>query len=84
MKRLISATLAIFCCLCLLVATEHRAYAYIDPGQGLLALQGLAASAATATYLLRRKIKALFTRTKPEQTIVLPVNVRKNDSRNAA
>jgi len=84
MKRLVSLSLAIVSCLCLIVASERRAWGYIDPGSGLLALQSIASVAAATTYFLRRKIKALFVRSKPEQTIVLPVNVRKNDSRNAA
>ena len=84
MKRLISLSLAVITCLCLIVASERRAWGYINPGDGMLALQSIASVAAAATYFLRQKIKALFVRSKPEQTIVLPVNVRKNDSRNAA
>jgi len=84
MKRLISLSLVLFTCLCLMVASERRAWGYVDPGSGLLALQSIASVAAAASYFLRRRIKALFSRSKPEETIVLPVSVRKNDSRNAA
>jgi hypothetical protein len=84
MKRLLSLSLAVFTCLCLIVASERRAYGYINPGDGLLAIQSIASVAAAAGYFMRSKIKALFTRTKPAETTVLPVSVRKNDSRNAA
>jgi hypothetical protein len=97
-KRSLSVTsglLAIFSCLCLIVATERRAYAYIDPGSGFLALQSIASVMAAAGFFLRQRIKALFTRSKSPQnssvksrtdkpTLVLPVAARKNDSRNAA
>jgi len=85
MKRFVSVFLAIFSCLCLMVATERRALAYVDPGSGFMALQAIASVMAAAGYFLRTKIKALFTRSKPEKpTLVLPVSARKNDSRNAA
>jgi hypothetical protein len=84
MKRLLSFSLAVFTCLCLLVASERRAWGYVDPGSGLLALQSIASVMAAASYFLRRRIRALFTREKPEETIVLPVSIRKTDSRNAA
>ena len=81
-----SGLLAIFSCLCLMVATERRAFAYVDPGSGFMALQAIASVMAATGYFLRTRIKALFTRKKPENaqakpTLVLPV---KNDSRNAA
>jgi len=79
MKRLISLSLAVFTCACLLLATEHRAYAYIDPGTGLLALQSVGAALATASYFMRRRIMALFGK-KPAP---MPVVV-KTDSRKAA
>jgi len=77
-----SGVLAIFSCLCLMVATEHRAYAYVDPGSGFMALQAIASVMAAAGYFLRTRIKALFTRSKPAKpTLVLPVALGKNDSR---
>jgi len=85
MKRFWSVSLAIFSCLCLVVATERRAYAYVDPGSGFMALQAIASVTAAAGYFLRTKIKALFTRNKPvkseKPTLVMPVALGKNDSR---
>jgi hypothetical protein len=62
MKRFVSISLAVFICFCMLVATERPAYAYVDPGSGLLALQGLASAAAAFGYFMRRRIVSLFTR----------------------
>jgi hypothetical protein len=90
MKRFLSVSLAIFSCLCLVVATERRAYAYVDPGSGFLILQSMASVMAAAGFFLRRRIKDLFVRSKSptnkveKPTLVLPVAARKNDSRNAA
>jgi hypothetical protein len=84
MKRLISFSLTMFTFLCVLLAMEHRAMAYVDPGSGLLALQSLASVAAAAGFFLRKRIMGLFTRKKPMTTIASPVTVRKEDSRNAA
>ena len=84
MKRLISLSLTIFTCLCLVLATERRAMAYVDPGSGLLALQSLASVMAAAGFFLRKRIMGLFNRKKPLTTIATPVTVRKEDSRNAA
>jgi len=89
---LASGVLTIVSCLCLAVATEHRAYAYVDPGSGYMALQAIASVMAAAGYFLRTRIKALFTRNtvkKPvKPALVLPVTLGKNDScgdsRNAA
>ncbi|WP_182275774.1 hypothetical protein [Granulicella sp. 5B5] len=85
MKRLLSLTLAIFCCLCLAVATERRAYAYVDPGSGLLALQSIAAGLAAAAYYMRRRIAALFGRGKTTaKTVVLPTAKQEDSNRNVA
>jgi len=84
MKRFLSVSLAIFSCLCLVVATERRAFAYVDPGSGFMALQAIASVMAATGYFLRTRIKALFTRKADKPTLVLPVNAQKNDSRNAA
>ena len=91
MKRLISLSFAVFCCICLLVATERRAYAYVDPGTSLAALQAATAVVAAVGYSLRRRIAGLFgrdkTAKKPASRVVLgtplPVTVRKDDSRAA-
>jgi len=85
MKRFLSVSLMIFSCLCLVVATEHRAYGYVDPGSGFLALQSIASVLAATGFFLRNRIKTFFTRKKADKpTLVLPVGARKNDSRNAA
>jgi len=79
MKRFISLSLTIFTCFCLLLATERRALAYVDPGSGLLALQSLAAAGTAFGYFMRRRIMALF----GKKTTPLPVVV-KADSRKPA
>ena len=46
----------------LLIASERRAWGYVDPGSGLLALQGAASFVATVAYYFRRRIRAFFSR----------------------
>jgi hypothetical protein len=82
MKSFVSFSLAVICCICLMVATERRAMAYVDPGSGLLAIQSLAAAFTAGIYFMRRRIAALFGK-KPAPSTPLPAVV-KNDSRNAA
>ncbi|SEG25327.1 hypothetical protein SAMN05421819_2392 [Bryocella elongata] len=90
MKKFSSIVLALFIGFCLLVATDHKAYGYVDPGTGMLALQSVASMAAAAGYFMRRRIKALFTRkdsvetSKGPERVVLPVRVTRDDSANAA
>lgn len=85
MKRFFSLSLAVLCCLCLVVATERRAYAYVDPGSGLLALQSFAAALAAAAYYMRRRIGALFGRGKQSpSTVTVATAKRENDSRSPA
>jgi len=84
MKRLISFSLATFITLCMIVATEHRAYAYVDPGSGLIALQTLASVMAAYAYVVRRKILAFFARKKQPMKVVLPVANKSGESREAA
>lgn len=90
MKRFISFSLAAFTFLCLFVASERRAWGYVDPGSGLLALQSFASVMAAGAYFLRRRIMGLFSRTPKENpnsdqsTVVMPINGRKPDNRNAA
>ena len=86
MKRLLSfASFALGCvvCVCVLIATEQRAMAmYVDPGSGLLALQSAASVMAAAAFFLRRKIRAVFGKRKPEDYI--PLEEQKGDTRKAA
>jgi hypothetical protein len=70
MKRLLTVSLAIASCLCLIVATERRAYAYADPGSGYMALQAIGIVMSAVFYSLRTRIKALFTRKKTNKPTV--------------
>jgi hypothetical protein len=45
-----------------LVATAQPAYAYVDPGSGLLLLQIVGSTFAGMTFLLRKNIRRLFER----------------------
>jgi hypothetical protein len=83
-KRLIPLSLTVFSCLCLLLATERRAMAYVDPGSGLLAIQSIGSLLAAAGFFLRRRIMGLFNKKKPLASAAPPVAVRKEDSRNTA
>jgi hypothetical protein len=42
---------------------EKKAYAYVDPGSGLLIFQGVSAVVSGALLYFRRRLKALFVRT---------------------
>jgi hypothetical protein len=89
MKRLMSVSLTIFCCACLMLATERRAMAYVDPGSGLLALQSLGSLLAAAGFFMRRRIMGLFNKKKPlasaePRLVGSRLAGRKEDSRNAA
>ena len=85
MKRRMPVFVSVFTCVCLLLATERRAMAYVDPGSGLLALQSIASMFAAAAFFLRRRIMALFTRKKPAASMPSPVaQQRKEDSRHVA
>jgi hypothetical protein len=39
---------------------ERQAYAYVDPGSGLLIFQGISAAFSGALFYFRRRIKNLF------------------------
>jgi len=83
MKRFISISLSILITLCLIVASERRAWGYVDPGSGLIALQSIASVAAAYVYLVRRRIRTFFQRKKEEPTGVLPAP-KPGDSREVA
>ena len=83
MKRLISVSLAVLITLCMIVASERRAWGYVDPGSGLIALQTIASVAAAYAYYVRRRIRAFFTR-KKESSSVLPVTTKTGESREVA
>ncbi len=88
MKRLASFSLTLFTVCCLLLATERRALAYIDPGSGLLALQSAGAFLAAAAFTMRRRILSLFGKNQPAKkspvSVPLPVSAQKGNTRNAA
>jgi len=63
--RFYLATMLFLVALC--VATERQAHAYIDPGSGMLILQQVGAAFAGVAFFFRRRIKALFVRTKPAE-----------------
>jgi hypothetical protein len=84
MKRLISVCLTLFCCFCLMLATERRAMAYVDPGSGLLAIQSIGSMLAAAGFFFRRRIMGLFNKKKTMASAEPRLAVRKEDSRNAA
>jgi hypothetical protein len=44
----------------LLLMAERPAYAYVDPGSGLLTLQIVGASIAGSFFLLRQKVRRFF------------------------
>ncbi len=46
-------------------AFERQAYAYVDPGSGLLIFQGISAVVSGALIYFRRRIKNLFTKATP-------------------
>jgi hypothetical protein len=83
MKRVISIALGIFITLCMIVGSERRAWGYVDPGSGLIALQGIASVAAAYAYYVRRRIRAFFAR-KKEPAIVVPVTTKAGESREVA
>lgn len=83
MKRLVLLSLALFTALCFLVATDRNAWGYVDPGTGLLALQGIASALATCGFFFRRKLKTLFARKEADKVILSGV-AKKENSANAA
>lgn len=84
MKRLISTSLAVFIFLCMVIATQREAWGYVDPGSGILALQSLASILAASVYLLRRRLKQLFSRSTDSGETVLQVATRERSSAEAA
>jgi hypothetical protein len=83
MKRLVSISLAVFVAICFLVATDRNAWAYIDPGSGLLVLQGMASALATCGYFFRRRIKTLFLKKELGKEAALPAVPEDKTSANA-
>ena len=83
MKRICSILLSVVIALCLIVASERRAWGYVDPGSGLIALQTIASVIAAWAYMARRRVRAFFTRKKQEPPAVVPLP-QPDESREAA
>jgi hypothetical protein len=66
--------------LCLSISLERRAYAYIDPGSGLLMLQAAGTVLTGVLFTLRKRIKSLFTRSKPAEPNVVEAVVSKTEA----
>lgn len=45
---------------------ERRAYAYVDPGSGLLIFQGISAVVSGTLLYFRRRLKSLFVKAEPK------------------
>lgn len=55
------------------VTFERRAYAYIDPGSGLLVFQSIGAIVSGTLFYFRRRLRALFGRSpKVEPSVADP------------
>jgi len=68
----------------MVVGSERRAWGYVDPGSGLIALQTIASVAAAYAYIIRRRIQIFFSRKKEISTPVIPVTAKPGDSREVA
>jgi hypothetical protein len=84
MKRFISTFLGFFIAVCMIVGSERRAWGYVDPGSGLIALQTIASVAAAYAYMVRRRIQAFFARRKKVSPAILPVANKTGDPREIA
>ena len=84
MRRLLSVSLATVMFFCLLVATDRRAWGYVDPGSGLIALQTIASVGAAYAYYIRRRIRTFFTGKDKQSNEALPVEPAAAKSREAA
>jgi hypothetical protein len=83
MRRFACVLLGITMVICFLCATERTAWGYVDPGSGLLALQGFASVLGTAAYYFRRRIRALFDRKPASETAACTAD-QTRESENAA
>ena len=58
--RLFNAALTVCLIFALACLFERRAYAYIDPGSGILACQAISAFFAGTVFYFRRRIRNFF------------------------
>jgi hypothetical protein len=72
MQRIASFALGCLTLVCLMIASEHRALAYVDPGSGLLVIQSAAAAVGSAAYFFRRKLRTLFSGNKTAEVVPSP------------
>jgi hypothetical protein len=84
MGRFLSYSLALFTFLCVVLATERRAWAYVDPGSGLLALQSAASMMAALGYLFRRRLRSLFAKKAVAEKAIPPMAAEKTTTGRAA
>jgi hypothetical protein len=82
MKRFFSVSLAVVIAVCMIVGSERRAWGYVDPGSGLIALQGVASVVAAYAYMVRKRIRAFFVRKSGGPA--LPAAVKPGDTREIA
>jgi hypothetical protein len=79
MKRLLYLSLTFILAFCMLIATDRRAWGYVDPGSGLIALQTFASVGAAYAYVIRRRIRSLFFRKEEVSTEASPSAVESCD-----
>jgi hypothetical protein len=58
--------------LALLIASERRAQAYVDPGSGFVFLQVAGSMVAGSVYYLRHRIKRIFSSLRGSQQMPTP------------
>ena len=68
MRRLIQGISFALMAVGAILLFQRPAYAYADPGTGLLAIQALGSGLIAAGWYLRRKIHALFRRGAPAES----------------
>lgn len=60
MRTICKSALTLLFAFCLFAALEPRAYAYVDPGSGLLAYQTVSALVAGALFHFRRRLRRML------------------------
>jgi hypothetical protein len=66
--RLLFIVLGVFQVIALLFASEKQAYAYADPGSGLLLIQIVGTTVASALFIVRARLRKLFRMDKNKAT----------------
>jgi len=84
MKRLVSSSLTLLITFLLLVATDRRAWGYVDPGSGLIALQTFASVGAAYAYFIRRRIRSFFASKQKAPVEVMQAAAESAESREVA